>query len=76
MNESYTLVTQHGVDRKVRNKHFSSYDEAVEYARANTPETDGSMCPNVDDEIVYQWSYEKGFWIDGVKNRYAVLLKN
>ena len=73
MSTTYTVHTQHGADREVHVVEFSDYDMALAHALANTPDSDGSMAPNVDDSYGDHPGYEKGcFWYG---NRYAVVIK-
>lgn len=66
----YDVITQHGTEREVRAIGFDDYDDAVAHAEATTPDTDGTLCPNVD-EVEYP-GYERGiFWLG---NRYAVIV--
>ena len=74
MTNNYTVHTQHGIERTVRTTAFSTYEAALEFATADTPDTDGSLCPNVDDDYGKAPNYEQGiFWMG---NRYAVILRN
>ena len=69
---TYTLIRQYGVDRTVRTMTFSDFDSALAEAKATTPDTDGMLVPNVDDE----YAYSPNYW-DGVSwygNLYAVIL--
>jgi hypothetical protein len=68
----FTLITQHGEERKTRRQRFSDYDTAVAHARANTPDSDPSMVPNVDTKHSDHPNYEKGFFWHG--NKYAALI--
>jgi hypothetical protein len=68
----FTVITQHGEDRKVRRRRFADYDSAKAHAEANNPDTDGTMVPNVDEKFAQHKEYERGFFSDGV-NRYAVM---
>lgn len=69
----FAVITQHGADREVRTVAFADFDEAVAYARANDPDTDGSLCPNVDDVYAQHPRFEKGvYWL---RNLYAVVIR-
>lgn len=69
----YTVITQHGADRKVKRTKFSTFDEAKAYTQANTPDTDAHMAPNVDQKHVDHKNYEAGgFWFG---NRHAAIHK-
>ena len=74
---AFTVVTQHGIGREVRTAGFDSLDEAVAHAKANDPDTDGSLCPQVDEDIARTFGeYEKGiFWLSA-SNRYAVIVRS
>ena len=68
----FTVVTQHGPDRKVRRRRFADFDAALAAAESTTPDTDDRMAPNVDESYGSRKDYEMGiFWFG---NRYAVIL--
>jgi hypothetical protein len=71
----YHVVTQHGPERAIRRKKFSTFEEADAYASSTDPDKDGSMAPNVDDKFVHHEKYEKGYFWPKHENRYAVMLK-
>lgn len=72
MSNQFTVITQHGPDRKVRRRRFADYDAALAAAESTTPDSDPTMAPNVDEVYVARKDYEKGvFWFG---NRYAVIL--
>lgn len=73
LGHQFTLITQHGEDRKVRRKRFPDYDTAEAHARANDPGTDSSMVPSLDEKWSDHPDYEKGFFWFG--NKYAVLTR-
>lgn len=77
----YLLVMQHTTDgrsvAKTTKKYFATYEEAVAVAEATSPEKDGSMLPNVAEDLIAKtegrdWEYSRGFWWWNT-NRYAVL---
>lgn len=73
----YTVITQHEPNREVRRHHFDRYGDAVRWAEANNPDTDGSMVPNIDPEYGEHPNYEKGmFWPESGENRYAAIHQN
>ena len=69
----YAVHTQHGEERKHRVVRFPDYDSALEHAKKNDPDTDGSMVPNVDESFNDHPGYEKGlYWLRN--NNYAVII--
>lgn len=73
LGPQFTVFTQHGEGREARTVDFEDFDAALSHARSKTPDTDGTMVPNVDESLSDHPGYEKGvFWN---KNRYAVILK-
>ena len=73
LGSQFTVITQHGEDRKVRRKRFPDYDTAHEHATSNTPDTDSSMIPSLDPPHAEHPDYEKGYFWYG--NKYAVMTK-
>jgi hypothetical protein len=81
MRYSYRVITQHGIDRTVRisesiegDDYDATWDAARAYAESLSPENNGDICPNVDEELVKPESYEQGmFWYG---NRYAIIINN
>jgi hypothetical protein len=67
----YTVITQHGTERKTRRKRFPTAEAADRYAEANTPDTDGQMVPNVDEKFAKHPHYDRSHFWHG--NRYAVV---
>lgn len=70
---TYTVITQHGVERTVRRRRFTDYDAAEAYAKTVTPDHDGSVVPNVDEKYGTHKEYQRGYFWNG--NRYAVVLR-
>lgn len=73
-NRQFSVITQHGEERQVKRKYFGDYDSAEAHAKAQNPDTDGSMVPNVDDKIASHPDYERGMYYANV-NRYAVITR-
>ena len=75
MPSSYTVHTQHGAKRTVQTTTFNTYESALDFANSNTPDTDCTMVPNVDDDYSDRPNYEQGMFWDRC-NRYAVITKD
>lgn len=71
----FTVITQHGEERKVRRKRFATYEAALSHAEANNPDSDPSMVPNLDEPHASHPDYEKGLYYAGIRNKYAVITK-
>lgn len=72
---SFILFSQHGVGREVRTLAFEDFDEAVDFAKANDPDADPSLCPQVDEDLARTFgTYEKGLFWASVENKYAIIL--
>lgn len=69
----YTVNTEHHTDAGIVRKTttFDDFDVAFAFASATGPMIDGSMMPNVSDELANHPRYERGVF-DG-PNRYAVI---
>ena len=74
----YTVVTEHS-GGKVKRTKFDVFEDAQEHAKADNPETDGSMMPNLSPETIAK--HEKrgleysagGFWLG---NRHAAIFRD
>lgn len=73
LGPQFTVITQHGEDRKVRRKTFPDYDAALAHAQSSTPDTDSSMVPTLDEPHASHPDYERGVFWEG--NKYAVITK-
>lgn len=69
----YTVITQHGEDRKVKRKKFDTAEEADSYAEEHHPLKDGSTVPSMDPKYADHRDYSRSHWF-GKTNRYAVVL--
>jgi hypothetical protein len=71
----FTVHTQHQRGEKTITKrsHFPDFDSALAHGESLSPDTDGSMLPNVDENLAHHPRYEKGlFWHS---NRYGVITR-
>lgn len=83
---TYTVVTQHGVltedgwARETHTAHFTdtdwvaAWDKAQAYAHSNDPETDSTMCPQVEAG----WFDHPGFdtSVQWLGHQYAVIIRS
>lgn len=75
----YKLVTQHMHWTQVQ--HFPTFDAAFAAGQATDPEKDGSMLPNISDDVLAEFGgtdeasgYQRGlFWLHN--NRYGVIYR-